>query len=513
MNLPENHLFCLRSALKAWGALTASLMLMLVGAHAGETPGAGFDRNHRPLPLAANWNCNGPKGYGPVWQYEQIENGHHLLFTFRFSREPLNDAWKKKYEPIFTGLRERKAPVCLRWGNWVNDVKDRSPFSPVENWRRTGEQIMGEHEAKLKQLQQWYPNPPYVVMLSNNEARVPSLKQLIKKGKYTDKLGTTPLQQQKAYGEAYLERYKAMFDGMRAVSGDWGKTMRFIGYAWGGEANIGMYSRLASPLAWDGVSARNYIDRGLTDYKTYSATVTAMNLRLKKAWYLSQKKDVHFEISPWWRKKKGVPPERYGALVIWNLWVARPHSARQFTGWGQKRDSDWSWYQQVVKAVDMVHNNETLRTFWKEGEPVVNPEIEIGVHVIDAHPAEGTWSQGRLKGFVTDAQMKTLEAMSHAYYGLKTSVDPKQFAPKREKHGGRVEFDKKAEFRVWAQAQVMGAKPNRQWLVFAYAPRGDETGIKITIPNFKAVTLDVPQKGVFAVVNESAGMKTIEVPK
>ena len=65
---------------------------------------------------------------------------------------------------------------------------------------------------------------------------------------------------------------------------------------------------------------------------------------------------------------------------------------RQFTGWGGTREADWVWYREVLKAVDQVHQNETLKTFWLQGDPVVNTEIEIGVHVIDAPPLEGTWA-------------------------------------------------------------------------------------------------------------------------
>ncbi|MCZ7644614.1 MAG: hypothetical protein M5U26_04900 [Planctomycetota bacterium] len=507
-------------ACKTWIVLAVLSLVSGLGARAGEaaadTLSPGFDKGHRPLPLAANWNCNGNEGYGPEWQIEQMKKGHHLLFTMRLGAQAKDVDWKAQLQPIFEYLKEQQAPVCLRWNNWVNEiVKDASPFSPVEPWRKAGEELMRGFAEQLEAMQTWYPDPPYVVMVANNEDKLPSLKAIVKSPEYLKAHGEDKDEayQQKAVGEAWCERYKAMFDGMRAGSGPWGKKMRFIGYAWGGEANINAYGWLDSPLAWDGVSARNYVDRGLTDYQTYSVTVTAMNLRLKKAWYLSQKKDVHFEISPWWRKKEGVPPERYGAMVIWNLWVARPHSVRQFTSWATKRAEDETWYREVLKAVDQVHANETLRDFWAEGDPVVNREIEIPVHVIDAPPREGTWAQGRLAGIVDDAKIDELEALSHAYYGLKTSVDPAEFDEPKENRQGRKQFAKTAEYRAWAQAQVLGNAPNRRWLVFAYAPRGDEKGVQITIPNFKAITLDVPQRGVFAVVDEAGGsVAEIAVP-
>ncbi|MDG1891695.1 MAG: hypothetical protein P8L18_10325 [Verrucomicrobiota bacterium] len=491
---------------------------MLQDASSGELQSnlpMGDEAEERPLPLIANWNCNHPKGYGPEWQWNKIQEGHQLLFTYRLGMTMSLKSWKELYKPIFEGLAERQLPICLRWGNLLDDcdIKDRSPFGPLEQWRLSAERRIQSHSDELKYLQEWYPAPSCVVMLSNNEGTAPSFKQVLQSQAYLAAHGENrdAMYQEKMIGSGYVERYNAMFDGMRGASGAWGEKMRFIGYAWGGQSNINMYDRLVSPLAWDGVSARNYVARGLTDFKADSTVVCAMNLRLKQQWYAAIKKDHWFEVSPWWRKKNGISPARYGGMVTWALWVSKPNSLRQFSSWGTDRMAgDWEWYRELFEAVDQVHQDTTLRHFWKHGHPVINQQVEVFTHVIDKHPGQGTWAQGRLDGFVHHGELERFESMSHHYYALPTSLDPP--LPARKEGKSRAEYDKNAIFPVWAQAQVTGSKPERSWLIFAYAPRGDRDAVTVTLPGLGPLRMDIPQRGVFVLVQEkNAHAKRIEV--
>lgn len=494
-----------RSPICRSGMAAAAALMLTAAVVDAQTP--GLAKATSPLPLAANWNCRPNGGYGPVWQWKQIQDGHHLLFTFRFDKQPTAQ-WARTYRPIFEGLAQREAPLCLRWGNWLSDLKDRSPvFSDVNAWRGAGEKILGRHRAELALIQQWYPNPPYVVMLANNEDRVPSWKRVVKDERYAKQFGPNQgIEEQKAtVAKGYIERYKALFDGMRAAAGPWGDKLLFIGYAWGGQSNINLYNRLDTPLVWDGVSARNYRARSLTDHTARSTQVAAMNLRLKNLYYDAIKDRSFFEVSTW-DGKKSVSPVRYGGLATFALWVAKPDSIRHFTGWGSKVKDDWPYYSEVVEAVDQVHDNQTLRTFWKQGKPVVNPHVEINMHVIDAAAGMGTRAQGNLKGHVSQAVLEKFDRLRHHFYALPTSV-----APENPTGPGRTAFSRDTEFAVWALAQVIGEKPNRRWLVFAYAPLKDYANVRITIPDSEQrIALDVPQQGVFAVVEEGRGLvKTI----
>lgn len=58
-------------------------------------------------------------------------------------------------------------------------------------------------------------------------------------------------------------------------------------------------------------------------------------------------------------------------------------------------------------------------------------------------------------------------------------------------------------------AQVRGKKPSRRWLLYAHAPLADRKGVRITIPDCKDVTLDVPPTGVFCLLREAADRTSI----
>jgi hypothetical protein len=466
------------------------------------------EADDRPLPLATSWNCRAGDGYSPVWQMEQIRKGHHLLFTYRFGkRQPQPDAeWIATYKPIFEELRERNAPICFRWGNWLDIIKDKSPFSPVEQWHQAGKEMMEQFQDKLELMQQWYPDPPYVVMLSNNEGRGAwGMKKMLKSQEYTQRYGEgrSEPEQEKILGEAYVQRYRAMFDGMQAGSGKYGPEMLFIGYAWGGLANVNVYGRLDSALSWDGVSAREYRARNLTDHTALSVPMSSMNLRLKKEYYDAIKDRFFFEISTWWQGFK-VEPVRYGGMCTWAMWLSRPHAMRHFTGWGAKRERDWKFFSEVVEAVDQVQENETLAEFWKKGEIVARPNTDINAHVIDRPSGTGTRSQGNLVGYVDEPTLRRFETLRNNFYHIPTSVDPEKSEP--DSPGEVPEFPRDAEFPVWAQAHVIGERPNRRWLVFTYAPLEAQDDVKIMIPDGETVTLDVPQAGVYAVVEEGKGV-------
>ncbi|MFP4028258.1 MAG: hypothetical protein ACLFWL_10765 [Candidatus Brocadiia bacterium] len=103
--------------------------------------------------------------------------------------------------------------------------------------------------------------------------------------------------------------------------------------------------------------------------------------------------------------------------------------------------------------------------------------------------------------------------LSSGWYHLPTSMDPDKAEPKSDGWKYRTKFPKNAKFPVWAQAQVMGEKGSRRWLLFTYAPLDARKDVTITIPGFGPVTVDVPVKGKYVIVDENEGgiTKTIDI--
>ena len=156
----------------------------------------------RPLPLAAHW-CNGHHrfsvGYAPAAQIKLIEQGHHVLPAFHFhdtddmglgpSAGP--PGFAEYFEQPMKRAAELKLPLTLVSTQWeyllsqepyLSLPADKNPnvvtlagktlpqvcaFGPVELWREVGKKWTSG--AGIGKLQQWYPDPPRVIFLSNNE--------------------------------------------------------------------------------------------------------------------------------------------------------------------------------------------------------------------------------------------------------------------------------------------------------------------------------------------------------
>jgi hypothetical protein len=51
----------------------------------------------------------------------------------------------------------------------------------------------------------------------------------------------------------------------------------------------------------------------------------------------------------------------------------------------------------------------------------------------------------------------------------------------------------------------LGEEGSRRWLIYAHSPLEDRRNVKVTLPGFGPVTVDVPRAGVFYTVEEQGG--------
>jgi proline racemase len=51
-------------------------------------------------------------------------------------------------------------------------------------------------------------------------------------------------------------------------------------------------------------------------------------------------------------------------------------------------------------------------------------------------------------------------------------------------------------------ALVRGEAGSRRWLVYAHSPLEDRRDVRITLPEYDEITVDVPQAGAFYLVQE-----------
>ncbi len=122
----------------------------------------------------------------------------------------------------------------------------------------------------------------------------------------------------------------------------------------------------------------------------------------------------------------------------------------------------------LVAAVDRVYANAVLRDFWRKGELVPNRSR--------AHPYQS----------IVPPEYQAIDR----WYRLDTSLDPKW------------EWGLATQLEVFALALVKGKAPQRQWLLYAHAPMGARREVQISLPAYRAVTVNVAVGGSFYLVDE-----------
>lgn len=466
-----------------------------------------------PLPLAASWNTGLlPSGLTPAVQIALIESGHHLLPCLKMPdwKVSLGQRNLAYYRQSLLRAAQLGLPICLvstQWENllsyerrfWVQplesnpnviDLKGRlqqkvSPFGPVELWEQAGR--MWTDGPSLRQLQELYPHPPLVLMLSNNEHPRLRYSEAETCQQYLDAYGRGRGDTFRAdlFATEYAKRYRALQEGMRQglTSPDWRSNARFVGY----QAFSKQFNSDATvdpnPQTWDGGSFSLYLDTAIiNDIMVNGVQARAAMLghnSLEETYRLNP--EFWLEISTWsgqiatvWTRLNPqagyaatagtFSPRRYAGLVQMNMWLMRPRVVREYRDGPDRLEDFGPYFMQVVSAVDRIWANPALEEFWRFGQPVANPNLD--------HPVR------------TATSFKATE-----FCLLDTSADPK----------GKVRGV--PTLPVFATALSLDEGPQKRWLIYAHAPEG-ERSVTVTLPGFGPVDIQAPVEGGYYLVRQ-----------
>ena len=505
----------------------------------------------RPLPLVSHWNMGRQgRGWTPQHQVKLLNRGCHILPWFGWpGGDPLGSEKNAKrfhdyYDALMHYCRKFGLPICFRGTQWEamllgkeyrelpaqkcpavigtdgKVIRKLSPFGPVERWRDPAKVYVDT--PAMKELQRMYPEPPLVLFVGNNEAPDLRWHQVEQSKRYLDKYGKGRPDQfkRKVVAEGWMERYPVMFRAMREalVSDEWKKNVRFVGYGAFGPSHFGRWpgwkeyslitEKWTSPdwYIWDGGSPSYYTHNwnDNRDHWIWSTQVQSMNwiFQLDEAWKVNP--DFWWEISLWdgnasnWtpeadctpemiKKSKACQyaqdgqtytPERYLGWLQFGMWLLRPRVVREFRGSTTPLEPWRPFFERLLFAVDRIYADETLKEFWRYGRLVPNREHK--------HPYQ--------------------EDIPHKYrdldrwFLLDTNLHPKR------------PWKHKTNIPVFSLALLRGQKGTRRWLVYAHSPLEDRQGVKITIPEFGDVTIEVPRAGVFYLLEESDNKVTLLAP-
>ena len=480
-------------------------------------------------------------GYTPTWQLQMITQGHHLLPWFDVptpdmlcsTQDCLNHGsmvWLTYYQTAIQNAAALNLPISFVGTQWEQNLyidpqyfnlpastnpnvvapdgtiqKMVSPFGPIGPWQSVG--TTWGSSPMIQQLQAWYPNPPLVIFLSNNEASKLQWTDAEQDQHYLALYGTgqTDNFKRQVVGQGWIDRYRALQQAWRngLTSATWRNNSKFLGYEAFGPKDFGRwygwksYSLYApnridpSPLTWDGGSPSYYLafnDPALDD-AVWSPQVEIMNYNfmLKEAYQLNP--SFWYELSTWngcdiyptdptydsdcANLATNIPnytPDRYTGMVQFGMWLTRPRVVRDFRGWAEPRSQSQPYFDVLMNAVDRVYTNPTLTSFWRNGQLVANTSRP--------HP------------YQVDIPVEYQSA--NRMFMLTTNLDPAQ------------PWALSTPIPAYALARVNGIAPQRQWLVYAFAPTGTMNGIQITIPDYQTITADATVAGAFYLVDEAS---------
>jgi hypothetical protein len=487
-----------------------------------------------PLPLAAHWNAaRYAGGFTPDYQLEMIEKGHHILPAF-FLPAPGDTKWIGRsgyYEKAIKKASELKIPISFvstQWERYLADssrhlklpAKDNpnvidvngtvldkvSPFGPENLWHEVGE--WWTSTQLLQQLQAYYPDPPLVLFISNNEHKKLLWHEVQKSARYLAIFGPGHDDnfKRKAVGDGWIKRYRALQQGMKEglIATMWKDNAMFIGYnafgtgafaRWKDWLRYSLYTtgRIEPwPLAWDGASVSYYVNNwnSGTDYTVMSPQIEAMNWVFMQGEALRLNPGFWFEMSTWDGHEPSkendkrkyytalgqvYSPDRYEGFIQFGMWLLRPRVVREFRGDRSDLSQDEPYFLAVVKSVDRVHNNLTLKKFWRRGRLVSNDD-----HL---HPYQ--------KNIPSEYNNVA------RWFLLDTDLDPKR------------PWALDTAIPVFSLGLVIGAKPNREWLVYAYSPLRNYSGVRIVLSDSEPFKVNASPNGIFCHVIENNGINKI----
>ncbi len=459
----------------------------------------------------------------PDTQVEQIRAGHHILPFFDFDKDSSPpDAY---YESAMRQMAVWKLPFTLIATQWEQILYTESrfwllptelnpnlvdargqlsktiePSGPVQPWIDAGREWGASNN--LRRLEEWYPDPPLVIMLSNNEAHRLAFWDSENSQRYLSLYGLNRGEEfkRKVMGDGYIERYKAFLGEFRNSlnAPKWKANAKFVGFNIG-SAGVGLltfYWNYTLPssgrieswhLAWDGGSVADYWSPLDGDERVVCAQVSEMNNLLSQREAYRNNPKYWYEISIWDSfegntRKSYDTPALYRARIQFLMWTTCPRVVREYRDYGQvQEDVGPDYWGAVLAAVDAVYADPTLKRFWRKGALVAN--------VAHASPFQNAIPE-EIKELINQNRWFLLDVDVNAPWPWRLG-------------SWQAKWQDGTAVKVLSLARVLGTKPTREWLVYAYSPAIGRSNVTITLPEFGDMRVDVPQAGAFYLVKEA----------
>jgi len=459
--------------------------------------------DERSLPLIAHWNVGEGEGMDPMYMMKRIEQGEHILVSWKLDPYYSNSIGNSYYEesikkaaslglPLvfvlpapesaltkdsyYKGLSKEENPnVVNKQGEILNKL---SPFAPNSLWKEVGKEWSST--SLMAQIQEWYPNPPLVLFVSKDEAAKLSWSELAESSRYTKEYpsGQNDNYKRILIGGQWIEKYSQMHDGFKQgfSKSAWKNNVKFMSYnnfsqnlgktsEWIKDSTITNYYMNVWPLTSDGVTLNFDLSGSKNDSTANAPHVTANNLpfMINEAKVLNPNFSYQLNLDD---NSKITDPTRYRGLAQFALWFLRPSTIRQASA-ETTTELQEPLFQELSDSVELIHYNPQLADFWKNGTLVKSGTSDLNASIPEQYKNAPRW------------------------FLLDTDANPKR------------SWSDNTNIKVWAFALVKGKAPNRAWLVYTQSPEGNRTDVTVSVPGYKDVLLNTTEEGSFYSISES----------
>ena len=460
------------------------------------------DSKEKSLPLVASWNTGIPtyiKAMDPMYMISRIENGEHILVSWKLDPyydetigyDYYEESIKKAAElglPLVFVVPAPESALSLDSTFLNMDAKENpnvvnakgeilnklSPFGPDKNWEDVGE--MWASSDMMAQIQEWYPNPPLVVFVSENRSDKLTWKEIETDTRYTlknrdDNFKRTLINAQ------WIEKYRQLHEGFKTAftKTAWKENVKFItrdelsmdmgaNKNWIDNATVtNLYANIW-PLTADGVNVDFTLQGTDTSIDGPHVLVNNLPFMLNEAKTINPLSASQLSINA---DSIVDNPARYRGLTQFALWFLRPNFVRQDSALTQREELQKA-FQEVSDSVELIHYNSQLTDFWRNGTLVKNGTSDLNTNIPTQYENDPRW------------------------FLLDTDANPKR------------PWTSDTAINVWAFALVEGEAPDREWLLYVQSPDGNKTDVTVSVPGYKDVLVDSTAKGSFIILNESA---------
>ena len=330
------------------------------------------------LPSLITWDADAyPNQEYYDEQVRLIELGHQIIPTIYIGAPgtEITNTNVAHYRKIFSLASELDLPVSIRFPDWkywltlnpyftlpaadnpnfldmTGTIQPKvSPMGKEDAWAELGTDW--GHSPIFRVLQQWYPDPPFILFLSQDREAEVSPEEMLSSHRFTQQFGSDRSNEfiEDVIDEGYRTRYEVLIDSFHETFTSWNDKAIFY-YERGSEDADNITRILHSGLGETGQS----VTQKVTSSDTESAFLTSV---VANSFIPAETVQGNIEQS---------------TTAIVRLWTRKPRVL--LVPEAANPESSDALTARILSALDEIRIHPELRQFWYHGETLSEQSIQ-----------------------------------------------------------------------------------------------------------------------------------------